>query len=118
MRALRLAAFWVPFVVVTWLALTPSPPESVAHISDIVLHALAFTVLTGALSFAHYRLSAWPAWAWMLAYGAALEVVQGITGRSPEWKDLIVDAIGIACAVLLLRWLPVSWRNWWNRRFS
>lgn len=111
-RALRWGLFWIPLVAVTYLALTPSPPESVTNISDVVLHASAFYLLTGALALAHFELRAHPTWILMLAYGAGLEAVQALTGRSPELNDLLVDGVGICAAVATLVWLPERVRIW------
>lgn len=112
-RALRWGLFWVPLVAVTYLALTPSPPDPVFKISDVILHALAFYLLTGALASAHFELRLSPTWIWMLGYGVAIEAVQALTGRSPELKDLAVDAAGIAAALVTLRLLPGSLKARW-----
>jgi VanZ family protein len=96
-------AFWVPLAGCTYLALTPSPPEAVFRVSDVVLHALAFTYLTFALGLAHPRLG-WPALtAWMLGYGAFIEVAQSFEPqRSPELKDMLVDGAGIVLGLVVL----------------
>jgi len=95
--------FWTNFITVSWLALTPSPPRPIAEISDIVLHALAFLVLTFLLAMAHFpRRLLWPALL-MFFYGAGLEMLQGFMGaRFAEWKDLGVDLVGISMGLLLL----------------
>ncbi len=90
-------------MIITWLALTPSPPRPIAQISDILLHAVAFLVLTFLLAMAHFRRGLlWPALL-MVAYGAGLELLQGVMGaRLAEWKDLGVDVMGISLGLLLL----------------
>lgn len=118
MKWLRMAAFWLPFVVITWLALTPSPPDPVTRISDVLLHMAAFTLLTGALAFAHFDLKVWPTGLLMLAYGVSIEVAQGFTGRSPELKDLLVDALAIALGLGVLHILPTSLKAWLRRSFG
>ncbi len=97
------AAFWVAIVACTYFALTPVPPETVAELSDGFLHAFAFTVLTFLCSVAHYRKRfLYPTW-WMLAYGVAIELVQGqIEARSAELGDLAVDVLGIGIGLLLV----------------
>ncbi len=117
MKWLRMAAFWLPFVLITWLALTPSPPDPVTHFSDILLHMAAFTLLTGALAFAHFDLKLWPTGLLMLAYGAAIEVVQSFTGRSPEVKDFLVDALAISLGLVALRALPEQLKTWLRQTF-
>jgi VanZ family protein len=108
-RALFLLGFWPPLLICTWLALTPSPPEAVFRLGDVVLHAFAFTYLTFTLGLAHSGLAAWRVAVWMLAYGALIEVLQGLgPTRSPELKDLLVDAVGISVGLGLL-WLLGAW---------
>lgn len=96
-------AFWLPLAGCTWLALTPSPPDAVFRVSDVVLHALAFAYLTFALGLAHRKLRWWPLAGWMLAYGAFIELTQSFEpARSPELKDLAVDVAGIAVGLGIL----------------
>lgn len=99
-----LAAFWLPLAVCTWLALTPSPPEAVARVSDIVLHALAFSYLTFALGLAYQRSPAPLLAIWMFGYGALIELIQGLEpARDAELKDLGVDLAGIVVGLTALR---------------
>lgn len=107
-----IAGFWLPLAVCTWLALTPSPPDSVFRVSDVVLHAAAFSYLTFTLGLAFPRLR-WPVLAGvMLGYGLLIEVVQGLgAARTAELKDLLVDAAGIAAGLTLLAALGE-----WSRR--
>jgi len=98
-------AFWIPLAICTYLAFDPSPPDSVFRVSDVVLHAFAFTYLTFALALAHqHRHWLVPA-AWMLGYGIFIEVVQAFEPeRAAELKDLLVDAAGICLGLGLFRW--------------
>lgn len=97
--------FWLPLAVCTYLALMPNPQDVVGGVSDVLLHASAFSYLTAALWFAHFGKLEWrPVAGWMLAYGVALELTQGLLpDRSAEIKDLAVDFVGIliGCAVYL-----------------
>lgn len=90
-------AFWLPLAICTYLALTPSPPDAVFRVSDVILHAFAFFYLTFALGLA-MRAPRLPVVAlWMLGYGMFIELVQSFEpARSAELKDLLVDAAGIA----------------------
>lgn len=117
MKWLRMAVFWLPFVLITWLALTPSPPEPVTRFSDVVLHMAAFTLLTGALAFAHFDFKLWPTGLLMLAYGAGIELVQSFTGRSPELRDFLVDALAIALGLGAVHLLPEPFKNWLRETF-
>ena len=88
---------------VTWLALTSRPPRLVEGVSDVALHAVAFTVLTFLLSMAHFERRPLGSAFLMLLYGSAIELLQGGMGeRSAEWKDLAVDVVGIGLGLLLL----------------
>jgi VanZ family protein len=89
-------------VVVTFLALTPKPPEGVESGLDKVAHLLAFT----SLAFSGYR--GFPACrgicsavvTGLLAYGGLIEVLQVfVPGRSSEWGDLLADGIGIVFGI-------------------
>lgn len=103
-RGVWVGVFWLAFVTVTWLALTPQPPKEIAAISDVVLHAFAFAVLTFLLAQAHFptRLL-WPMLL-MALYGPLIEVLQGaFFQRAAEMKDFGVDLVGIACGAGLFR---------------
>jgi VanZ family protein len=105
--------FWIALLACTYLALAPSPPSSIAKVSDVVLHMCAFLFLTSALGFSYFKLAPWPTWIWMAVYGVALELVQSvIPQRVAELKDLGVDAAGICLGLVLLylfkRLLPDS----------
>ena len=105
------AGFWVPLALCTWLAFTPSPPEAVFRVSDLLLHGFAFAYLSFSLSLAHH-LSAVRVALWMLGYGVLIEVLQGlIPERTPEFKDLLVDGAGIAVGLVAARLLGA-----WSRR--
>ena len=112
LRFCLLGGFWVPLVACTYLALTPSPPQSVFQVGDVVLHAFAFTYLTFSLSLAHPSQRALVPGLWMLGYGLLLEVVQSFeAARSAELKDLMVDLVGICLGLLAARWMAESTRR-------
>lgn len=121
------SAFWVPLLICTWLALSPSqpaavsafsaavlnalaslglapgPPETLQGAGDVVLHALAFSYLTFALGLALPGAGLVLVAACMLAYGGFLELAQSLLPtRTAELKDLLVDLAGIAAGMLLL----------------
>ena len=98
-------AFWIPLAICTYLAFDPSPPDSVFQVSDVVLHAFAFTYLTFALALAHQHRHWLVPGAWMLGYGVFIEVVQAFEPeRAAELKDILVDAGGICLGLGLFRW--------------
>lgn len=99
--ALRLG-FWVPLAVSVWFALAPAPPGLPFSPSDAILHAGAFAYLTFAGRLAFPRSSAWTIGLLMLAYGALIEVLQGLGAvRAAEWRDLFMDLAGIAIGFAL-----------------
>ena len=66
-RWLILIGFWLPFVVTTYAAFAPEGVPMPFRVSDIVLHAGAFTYLTAALWFAHHTTdNGWKPAAWMI----------------------------------------------------
>lgn len=105
-RWLFRTGFWIPLAVCTYLALVPDPPDlPVFKLSDVVLHAAAFSYLTLAFTLMRHghghghdrpgRIYV-GAFVAMLGYGIFIEVVQSmIPERSAELKDLLVDLVGI-----------------------
>lgn len=96
------AAFWIPLAFCLAMAFTPNPPETAAQFGDVATHLGAFAYLTVALFPAHFpdasqRMERLLAVAlWMFAVGVLIEVGQlFIAGRSGEFGDLAVNAIGI-----------------------
>ena len=108
-RWLIVFGFWFPFAVASYAAFAPGGVPMPFQISDIVLHAFAFTYLTAALWFAHYSNHlGWNPAVWMMAYGTSIELIQSFEAtRSAEIKDLIVDAIGILLGLGVYRWIVV-----------
>lgn len=94
------AAFWVPLMVCTYLALTPNPPEPVTRMSDVALHGVSFVYLTFAARLAFPGARPITLALWMLGYGAFLELAQSFEPqRDAELKDLLVDLGGIAAGL-------------------
>lgn len=107
------AAFVALLAIVTWLTLTPNPDDTKAGfavtrwlaamflgdagLSDKVAHFSAYGAL-GVSAFGA-RLSPFASQSWtpvvLAAYGAGLEVLQGLGGvRSPEIADGIANMLG------------------------
>jgi VanZ family protein len=106
-RWLIVVGFWVPFAFTTYAAFAPSGVPLPFAVSDIVLHACAFTYLTAALWFAHHSADrGWKPALWMMAYGIAIELIQSFEPtRDAELKDLVVDAVGILLGLGVYRWI-------------
>lgn len=112
------AAFWIPLTFCLAMAFTPNPPEAAAKLGDVALHLGAFAYLTVALFPAHFpsapRLERMGAVAlWMFAVGVLIEVGQlFIAGRSGEFGDLAVNAIGILLGGIAYEsWNSSGWRG-------
>ena len=94
--AWRLAFFAAIVAVLVVSLLPPSSLPPMGSGWDKAQHASAYVVL-GLLG-----LAAWPRRAGvvliaLLAFGAGIEVLQGLSGwRTAEWGDLLADAIGLA----------------------
>jgi VanZ family protein len=109
LRATR-ALFWATLVGIGVLALLPATSVPVLFLKgwDKAQHAVAFLVL-GALARVVLPVRSRVIVVIMLAYGAAIEVAQGVTGsRHADWRDWVADAIGLVIGVgfvqLVGRW--------------
>ncbi|MHC5082750.1 MAG: VanZ family protein [Planctomycetota bacterium] len=100
--------------------LTHVPVQDIARksgMSDKVMHALAYFVLTFFVWFAvsPYRkvqwnkLKVWIVLAIVAAYGAVDEILQGFVGRSSDMIDFIADVFGLILALGIL-----SIFNFWS----
>jgi len=107
------AAFWLPLLFCTWMALAPQPPKIPGlDLADTVLHALAFSYLAFTLMLAYANRSALQAFVALLGYGVFIELVQSQQiERTAEWKDLGVDVAGIVIGLTLARYAAVPVRN-------
>ena len=89
-------------LVVSWLALSPAPPDGLDTGWDKLNHACAFAALTvvAVFAFPRSRRSLWLLLVGLLCFGAAIEIAQSFTPtRNAEWGDLLADAVGIAAGV-------------------
>ncbi len=91
-------------VLVSWLALSPAPPDLASTGWDKANHAFAFVVL----SFVSAQ--GWPPARWRhaaawLTYGLLIELLQTqLPPRQGEAADWLADAIGIALGLGLSVW--------------
>jgi hypothetical protein len=84
----------------------PSEGREAGAFLDLA-HAPAFGVLTWAAWCGFRpRLPHWPLrralaiWAAVVLVGAAIELLQGLTGRSPSWHDLLANGLGSGAALI------------------
>jgi VanZ family protein len=114
-RALRRPAFWALLAVCSLFALVPSVPDQVAQLGDLVLHAGAFLTLAVSGALAYSRRPLWVIGAWLVFYGALIEVVQGMSGlRQADPVDLLVDIVATAVGLAVVaagRAFRVRWRS-------
>jgi len=112
--------FWLPFLICTWFALVPQPPDiPVFRVGDVVLHAFAFTYLSFSLLLAYQARTLLQCFLLMLCYGVLIELLQSLEiERDAELKDLLVDLAGIACGLLLAKVAADPLRNLLGRLFS
>jgi VanZ family protein len=98
-------------VTVSWLALSPAPPDAFDSGWDKLNHACAFAalMLTGIFASPRSRTGVLSLLTGLLCFGGLIEIAQSFTPtRSAEWGDLLADAVGIAAgglaAMLVTRW--------------
>jgi VanZ family protein len=100
--------FWPGVALITWGELTPHPPRWTEHVWDKSLHFTAYFGLASMATLVLGRSSRLAAALLTLAaFGGALEILQGFTGRDPDIYDEIANCIGIA-AGFLAAWLVSS----------
>lgn len=104
-RRLWLAVGWGLVILVTVLSLLPTPKLPTQGFNDKINHLLAYFTLAAWFGQIHgARLK--PVLA-LLALGAGLEVLQGLTGyREMSALDMVANGIGVGLGWLLARALP------------
>ena len=104
------AVFLATSAYALWRALVPGD-DTVGLIPwDKAKHFIVFYVLSvlASLALPHSRLHR--IGLVILAFGGAIEILQGLVGRDASWFDLFADACGISAALgpmLVSRW----WRD-------
>ena len=100
---MRRAAIFLTIAIalgIAWGTLRPPGGDGLPlPLTDKQIHALAFFVLVLPGSLMRPAAIIWLAPA-ALAYGAAIEILQPLVGRSAEWGDLLADAVGIAAGIV------------------
>ena len=80
----------------------PDDPLAKFDISDKVLHIVTFIFLAAWFSGQYARHSYWRIAIGLLAFGAIIELVQGVLSyRTSEWLDLYADGIGIVAGLTI-----------------
>jgi hypothetical protein len=103
MTLLRVA-FWAAVLLSFVVATVPQPPALPGAPSDKLLHIAAFAALTLLGSLAYPRLSLLKLALALSAFGAGIELVQGLpaVGRHREFMDWIADSAAVAAVVIVM----------------
>jgi VanZ family protein len=106
LRHLRLyiALGLLSLAALTWLSLSPAPPQGPdLPYGDKGGHLLAYGLLMAWWG----QLAERPPWRWGLAlglivFGGAIEILQGLGGvRQAEWADAAANALGVLLGAML-----------------
>ena len=91
-------------LMITSMALTPTPGEVQQSVNDKLGHALAFLLLAFLVHTSWPRIQfGWRQFSALLGYGLALEVAQHfIPNRYFSLLDLLADLAGIALYILMI----------------
>lgn len=102
LRPVLRALFWVTATAVLVLAIGPA--QGIPGTSDKHLHFGAFFVLAGLAAGGYPERSLTTIWVCLLAYGAAIELLQGTAwvGRDADAVDLATDALGSLTSLVVL----------------
>ena len=97
--------FWLCFVCLTGLALSPAPflpPMDIFNWWDKAQHAIGFGSLTMSALLAYPQTSKWKVGALLCLHGCLIEVLQYFSGyRFGDWQDAAADSVGVALGLAL-----------------
>jgi VanZ family protein len=109
--------FWICFISVNALALSPAPylpPLDIFNWWDKAQHAIAFGTLTVLAVLAYPGVAKLRIALGLCLQGVLIEVLQFWSGyRYGDWQDAVADAVGVVLGLLLARVL-VSWLIRWG----
>ena len=98
-RAFR-TLFWLCFVGLTGLALSPAPylpPMDIFNWWDKAQHVIGFGSLTMSAQLAYPQTPKWKVAALLCLHGCLIEVLQYFSGyRFGDWQDAAADSVGVA----------------------
>ena len=99
-------AFWVCFVVINALALSPAPylPPELFNWWDKAQHAIAFGVLAVLAVLAYPEASRLRIALLLIGQGVLIEVLQYYGGyRFGDWQDAVADGVGVLLGLAMVR---------------
>jgi len=113
-RRLWLCAGLVLAAIIALLSLLPGKDLPELHLWDKLEHTLAYV----ALGFCFGSIVVRRDFLWLgltlVAFGGAIELIQGHVGRDAEWGDLLADAIGTTVGQLLALTPLGRWPHWFE----
>ena len=102
----RKALFWLCFVAVNSLALSPAPylPPEIFNWWDKAQHAIAFAVLAVLAVLAYPEVSKLRIALLMIGQGVLIELLQYYGGyRFGDWQDAVADGVGVLLGLAMVR---------------
>ena len=104
---LRKALFWVCFLAINILALSPAPylpPLEIFNWWDKAQHAIAFGTLAVLAVLAYPEASRLRIALLLIGQGVLIEVLQYYGGyRFGDWQDAVADGVGVVLGLVLAR---------------
>ena len=103
---IKKALFWVCFVGLNGLALSPAPylPPTLFDWWDKAQHAIGFGTLTVLAVLAYPEVSKLRMGLMLVALGVLIEVLQYFSGyRFGDWQDAVADGVGVLLGLVLAR---------------
>lgn len=99
-RPLRIGLYALAALILLVMCVLPSKELPDTGTGDRIEHTVAWFVLT-ATGYVLAPRRTWAVTAFALAYGAAIEIIQGAapTGRHSDPLDFAADALGVALAL-------------------
>jgi VanZ family protein len=99
--------FWICFVGLNALALSPAPylpPLEIFNWWDKAQHAIGFGTLTVLAVLAYPQVSKYRVAVLLCLQGVAIEVLQYVGGyRYGDWQDALADAVGVLLGLVLVK---------------
>ena len=104
MRIVTIFSFFITLFAITYLALSPAPPQVATTLSDKFNHTLAFGTLTILGRYAFPWFSPTTLLSLALTYGTSIEIAQlFIPNRSCDARDILADMLGTLLALSVLK---------------
>ena len=108
--------FWICFVGLNALALSPAPylqPLDIFNWWDKAQHAIGFGTLTVLAVLAYPQVAKYRVAVLLCLQGVGIEVLQYWGGfRFGDWQDALADAVGVALGLLLVKLMGKLLGQW------